>query len=82
MELKTLKDIDPEACCNGIRADDLRKAIEPWLNPNNWELYEDRDGLNSFAKEVFDEDFIDIQDFEFVSKFINYWFNFVVEDLK
>ena len=31
MELKTLNDIDPEACCHGIRADDLRKEVIKWV---------------------------------------------------
>lgn len=30
-EPKTLKDIDPEACCHGIRAPDLKKAAIAWV---------------------------------------------------
>ncbi len=50
-DLKTLKDIDPEACCHGIRAPDLkREAIkhinswkeslkDPFTNDPEWESW-------------------------------------------
>lgn len=31
MILKTLKDFDPEACCHGIRAHELRKVAVEWI---------------------------------------------------
>ncbi len=78
--MKTLKDVDifhkEYEPGESQQKEWIRESIMEYLNPNNWGLYadEDYDDENEMGK-ILDEPFLDIQEFELISKFIKYWFN-------
>lgn len=89
--MKTLKDIDSEACCYGIRAPDLRseaiKHIKNWVDEIDWNKKQIKELMDSGSyspyvenaynhySEIINENTIKINLFK-------YFFNLSYEDLK